>query len=86
MPAPTVMVINRHRVNANRRKPFGEKDPVIAVKRGRSGKSQYHSLVEFCGHGHVIYDPEHPLPCGATCWIELDVEWPYDADREIPVI
>lgn len=65
-----VAVVNRHRVAANRKS--GRRDPTIRVSRGKHGKPVYTSRLEFEGKGRLIYDPDHPLPCGATCWMELD--------------
>jgi|HubBroStandDraft_4_1064222.scaffolds.fasta_scaffold01644_11 hypothetical protein len=74
----TIIVVNRHAVNANRR--LSEQghtpdrfEPVISVRRGRNGKPVYPgNRVAIDGPGHVVYDPERPLPCGATVWIEME--------------
>jgi hypothetical protein len=64
-----VVVINRHIVARNRKQ--GTAEPPIRVSRGKNGRPSYHSEVTFSGRGRLIYDPEHPLPCGATAWFEL---------------
>jgi hypothetical protein len=64
-----IVVINRHVVARNRKQ--GTAEPPIRVSRGKYGKPTYHSSIGFDGPGRLIYDPEHPLPCGATAWMEL---------------
>lgn len=64
-----VIVINRHIVRANKKN--GLKDAPIRVSKGVYGKPKYYLEFPFEGKGKVIYNPEHPLPCGATCYIEL---------------
>lgn len=73
----TIIVVNRHRVRANRHSlaaNSGEPTvPVISVRRGRNGRSHYPAYSIYIGEPcHVVYDPQHPLPCGATVWIETD--------------
>jgi len=70
--AKTIVVMNRHKIAANRK--TGELDPPIRVTRGRHGKPKYYSTFEFTGKGRLIYDPANPLPCGATAWFELEEE------------
>lgn len=67
-----VIVVNRHIVQSNRRQ--GRRDPPIRVSNGRYGRPKYSKRVEFNCSGRLIYDPENPLPCGATIWLELDDE------------
>lgn len=75
--AKTIVVINRHVIAANKKN--GTKDPPISVRRGRNGKPTYYQEYPFECEAKLIYDPEHPLKCGATVWLELG-----DADDEIP--
>ncbi len=78
--AKTIVVVNRHRVARNKRGAAAGWEgydpaapvPVFSVRRGRCGQSHYVEKLEFTGPGRLIYDAEHPLPCGATCWLELD--------------
>lgn len=65
----TVAVVNRHRIASNRK---GANDPVIRVSKGKHGKPSYTNVLAFEGKGRLIYNPEAPLPCGATCWLELE--------------
>ena len=66
----TIITVNRHIISRNRK--TGERAPPIRLSRGRHGKPSYHTVVEFAGRGRLIYDPDHPLPCGATAWIEIE--------------
>jgi hypothetical protein len=71
------IVVNRHRVRANARAQAADGGeptvPVISVRRGRNGRPHYPAFSLYIGAPcHVIYDPSHPLPCGATVWIETD--------------
>ena len=68
---PNIIVINRHIVRANKKN--NTDTPPIRVSKGRYGKPTYYQEFEFNGKGKVIYNPQNPLPCGATCYIELDV-------------
>jgi hypothetical protein len=67
-PTSTIIVINRHRVAAN--KKHGTDEPVIRVSRGRHGKPSYARELELEGPSRIVYDPAKPLPCGARVWIE----------------
>lgn len=67
MTPKTIVVINRHKITANKKN--GTTEPVISVRRGRSGSPRY--VDEFdISDGKLVYDPVHPLKCGATVWIE----------------
>ena len=67
--APIIIHINQHVIKKNRK--TGERNPPIAVRKGRNGKSTYHN--EYTdGKCTVVYRPDAPLPCGATVWIELE--------------
>src|SRR4051812_43073499 len=66
----TIIVINRHVVRSNKR--TGVRRPPIRVSNGRHGKPSYHAAVKFSGAtGRLVYDPDNPLPCGATVWLEV---------------
>jgi hypothetical protein len=54
----TIVVVNRHKVAANRK--TGGKEPVLRISRGRYGKPHYAESFEFGGPGRLVYDPEHP--------------------------
>jgi hypothetical protein len=64
-----IVVVNRHIATANRK--HSRREPPIRVSTGKYGKPTYHTLYEFSGKGRIVYDPDNPLPCGATIWVEL---------------
>ena len=64
------LVINRHIVRTNKKN--GTNIPAIRVSKGKYGKPKYLSVIEFNGKGRLVYNPENPLPCGATAWLELE--------------
>jgi len=67
-----IVVINRHKIKANRGKPIDQHEPPVRVSAGKHGKPEYRYEAIFdCRVVRVIYDPEHPLPCGATTWVEI---------------
>jgi len=70
MTAKTIVVINRHVIAANKKN--GTADPPISVRRGRNGKPVYYDKYDIPGQAQLVYDPEHPLKCGATVWLEVD--------------
>jgi hypothetical protein len=61
------IVINRHRVAANRKVAPFDRQPVVRVTRGKHGKPFYcHSLV-FHGTTELLNGNGDPvMPCGAT--------------------
>jgi hypothetical protein len=72
MTAPLVVVVNRHRVAANRRRTDGHRDPVFRISRGKSGKPTYAHQLLLDGDVVLVYSPDRPLPCGAHVWAEAD--------------
>lgn len=62
-------------INVNRNLIGMNKDrttllPVVSVKDGDS--NLYGSNIEIQGPSRIVYDPLHPLDCGARLWIETD--------------
>lgn len=66
----TIVVINRHVIAANRKN--GTREPPISVRRGRNGKPTYHHEYENSNPSKLVYDPDNPLKCGATVWMEYE--------------
>ena len=64
-----IVVVNKHIIHSNAK--TGEHKEPLRMSNGKHGKPTYNNLVEFPG-GRLIYDPDHPLPCGASVWLELD--------------
>lgn len=67
-----IIVVNRHKVKANRRNDTCE--PPIRVSDSRSGKGRYVHSIEIPPGSIIVYEPTNPLPCGATVWIETPDE------------
>jgi hypothetical protein len=65
-----IVVVNRHIASSNRKHSLRE--PPLRVSKGRYGKPHYTSRLEITSPARLIYDPDHPLPCGATIWLEID--------------
>jgi len=66
--------VNQHNIRANR---GGTGLPVLTVKdykQNRRGDTA--EVVDATGNvvARVVYRPDHPLPCGARCWVETDLE------------
>lgn len=68
--AKTIVLINRHVIAANKKN--GTTDPPISVRRGRNGKPTYYHEYPFECEAKLVYNPENPLKCGATVWLELE--------------
>jgi hypothetical protein len=62
--------INQHIIKRNAK--TGNREPVIAVKEGRT--NTYAHEVEILGPSKVVYSPDKPLSCGAKVWVETDAE------------
>ncbi|NEP26525.1 helix-turn-helix domain-containing protein [Moorena sp. SIO3I6] len=67
-PALATINVNRNRIGSNNAKPAEDRQPVISVKR--SGNNLYGNQIEILGPCRIVYQPEHPLRCGARLWIE----------------
>ena len=70
--AKQIVLINRHVIASN--KKHGRQDPPISVRNGKHGKPWYVSELVIDRPAKLIYNPENPLKCGATVWIEIDEE------------
>jgi hypothetical protein len=60
--------INRQKLSRNRK--YKENNPVLVVDRGK--KRQYCHQLEIIGPCRLVYQPDRPLACGATLWIEVE--------------
>lgn len=85
-PKKTYVVVNRHKIAANRKN--GTMDNPIRVSVGKRGKPRYAKALVLVLHGggiaKLIYDPDHPMPCGATVWLEVDGEFEWAAPGQEP--
>lgn len=67
----TFIVMNRHRISANRKRPVEEREPVVRVTRGKHGKARYCDRVLIEGPCELLNGRGLPvLPCGATIAIK----------------
>lgn len=71
-----VMGLKRIHVNRNTlasNKKWGKNDPVVGVEE-RGSKKRYGHRVDIVHGGvivaSIIHEEEHPLRCGARCWVE----------------
>ena len=64
----TIIHINRNKIAANRNKSAEAREPVIAVK---GKKNTYVNQLEIPCPCRIIYQPDKPLSCSATVWIEV---------------
>ncbi|NET84444.1 MAG: DNA-binding protein [Moorea sp. SIO1F2] len=67
-PALATINVNRNRIGTNNGKLPEDRQPVISVKR--SGNNLYGNQIEILGPCRIVYQPDHPLRCGARLWIE----------------
>lgn len=63
----TMIHINKPQIDRNRKRKT--KEPVITIRQG--SRKTYCHLAEIKGSCRVVYQPDNPLPCGATVWIEV---------------
>jgi hypothetical protein len=66
----TVIHVNQHNVRRNLK--TGSRDPVLTAKTYKSNNYGHHATIN--GPSKVVYRPDKPLSCGATCWIETESE------------
>lgn len=67
--------VNQHIIKANRSLPEGERLPPLSVKTYQSNTlGNKVKIVDKYGSvlAEVIYSPDKPLSCGATCWVETE--------------
>ena len=61
--------VNQHVIKANQ-KGKGKIAPPLTVKNRLGNEKTFE--VGIRGPSKVVYSPDKPLPCGATCWVETD--------------
>ena len=67
-PQKTIIHINRNKITANKNKSPEAREAIIAVK---GKKNTYVNQLEIPCPCRIIYQPDKPLDCGATVWIEV---------------
>ena len=73
----SIIHVNSHTIRSNQK--TGDRKPPLSIRRTRSGKAEPASMVGIFDKdgalvGTVVYQPEHPLQCGARVWIETTYE------------
>jgi hypothetical protein len=58
--------VNQHVVKSN--KKHGKTDPALTCKTSKANHKG--DEVEIHGVSRIVSQPGHPLPCGATVWVE----------------
>ena len=62
----TVIHVNQHVIRRNRK--TGERNPPLTVKTYKGNTKATRVLI---GDSTIVtYEPDHPLKCGAVCWVE----------------
>lgn len=67
--------VNQHLIKSNRKNNSNE--PPLAVKDYKQNRKMHTAALLGPNRevlAKVIYRPNDPLPCGATCWIETDLQ------------
>lgn len=67
----TIIHVNQHNIKHNKKST--DKKPVLTVKNYKENKYADSVSIVVPGIGEVakiVYEPDKPLSCGATCWIE----------------
>ena len=65
--------INQHNIRANK---GGKGLPVVTVKDYKQNRRTDEAVIIYDGKevARIVYRPDHPLSCGAKCWVETDCE------------
>lgn len=70
----TKIHVNQHKIRSNRKNEVYE--PVLTVKTYKSNTYAHEVVLRHRDSreviGRVVYQPDKPLSCGATVWIEID--------------
>lgn len=68
--------VNRHNIDYNRR--HDDNRPPLSVDKSGEPVEKGHEIIAFLPGGQeafrVVYQPDKPLGCGATVWIETNLE------------
>ena len=67
--------VNQHIIKKN--KKCDERNPVLTCKSYKDNvKGNKVAILDSAGNvvANVIYSPDKPLSCGATCWVETKNE------------
>jgi len=73
----TKIHVNQHNVRHNKKNPSGELRPPLTVKDYKQNRKGYEAdLIGKDGKilAKLVSNPRKPLPCGATVWLETELE------------
>lgn len=62
--------VNQHIIKRNRKGSGWREEPPLTVKTYKDNHKAY--SVEILGPSKVVYQPDKPLSCGATVWVETE--------------
>lgn len=71
----TIIHVNQHIIRSN--KKTGQREPVLTCKTYKDNTYASEVIIRDAMMNpvaKVIYRPDKPLSCGATVWIETDME------------
>lgn len=71
-PSVAFWTIHIIKQNLDRNRKYKTNEPVIAVRQGNRVKYCHSVLID--GPSRLVYDPDNPLACGATLWIEAGAD------------
>lgn len=66
----TKIHVNQHVIKSNAK--YGKNDPVLTIKDYKQNRKAHE--VQINGLVNVVYNPDHPLSCGAKVWMETHAE------------
>lgn len=66
------LVVNRHKIRANKYLPPEERHPPLRYSDGKHGTPTYHNEYHIDNLTRLVYRPDDPMPCGATVYFEID--------------
>ena len=73
----TKIHVNQHNVKFNKKNPDGELRPPLTIKDYKQNRKAFQAYIKD-SEGNVvatfISNPEKPLACGATVWVETELE------------
>jgi hypothetical protein len=73
----TKIHVNQHNVRHNKKNPYSELRPPITVKDYKQNRKGFEAHIigeDGSVQARIVSRPESPLSCGATVWIETELE------------
>ncbi len=69
--ASNYICVNQHKIRKNKTQGNME-EGIILVKNGKNKTYSECHYLEIKGPARLVYQPNRPLGCGATVWLEVD--------------